>query len=138
MGSDPSGVKLKFLYASLDLKANRLIRKLKTALKGVAWFVTTFINIIENKQYDSEQVIFTINKSMIFNEKEKIDEIKSMQGELSARTRLENNPLVDDVEEELNRLDEEKQSTQAEDEKKFNQQLQLAQVNKNTLPLENK
>jgi SPP1 family phage portal protein len=138
MGSDPSGVKLKFLYASLDLKANRLIRKLKTALKGVAWFVTTFINIVENKQYDPEQVIFTINKSMIFNEKEKIDEIKSMQGELSTRTRLENNPLVDDVEEELNRLDEEKQSTQAEDEKKFNQQLQLAQVNKNTLPLENK
>jgi SPP1 family phage portal protein len=135
MGSDPSGVKLKFLYASLDLKANRLIRKLKTALKGVAWFVTHFINITENKDYDPEQVIFTINKSMIFNEKEKVDEIKSMQGELSTRTRLENNPLVDDVEEELSRLDEEKQAQADKLVADRQHQIELAKIQGSNLPM---
>jgi SPP1 family phage portal protein len=108
VGAAPSGVALKFLYASLDMKANRMIRKLKTALKSFVWFVTAYINIRENKEYDSEQIIFTINKSMIFNEREKIDGINASKGVLSRRTMLENHPYVEDVEEELARIEAEK------------------------------
>lgn len=108
IGQAPSGIALKFLYASLDLKANRLIRKLKTSLKEFVWFVTEYINITKNKEYDYEQISFTINKSQIFNEKEKIDGLVASNGMLSKKTILENHPYVDDVSEEMKRLADEK------------------------------
>jgi SPP1 family phage portal protein len=107
-GNSPSGVSLKFLYSSLDLKANRMINRLNTALSDMAWFVTRFINMRDNKTYDYRDVLFTFNKSAIFNEKEKIDELVASEGMLSKQTILENHPLVDDAQEELQRLEAEK------------------------------
>jgi SPP1 family phage portal protein len=107
-GNNPSGISLKFLYASLDLKANRLIRKLKVALKEFMWFVTEWINRMGATKYDSSQIMFTVNKAMIFNEKEKIDGLLASRDMLSEQTILENHPYVDDVDEEMARLEAEK------------------------------
>jgi SPP1 family phage portal protein len=117
IGNSPSGIALKFLYSSLDLKANRLIRKLKSALKGAIWFVVEYLNLTENTKYDYEQVTFTINKSMIFNEAEKIDSLVKSKDILSEQTILENHPYVEDVQGEMDRLKverEEKQRKQIE------------------------
>lgn len=43
-GSAPSGVSLKFRYAQLDLKANKMVPKLKAAIKELLWFVTDDYN----------------------------------------------------------------------------------------------
>jgi SPP1 family phage portal protein len=109
----PSGIALKFLYASLDLKANRMIRKLKTALKYFIWFVTEYINFTENKSYDAEQVTFTVNKSMVFNEKEIIDGLVASKDMLSEQTILERHPYVDDVEAEMQRLESDREKRKA-------------------------
>ena len=105
----PSGIALKFLYTGLDLKANRMVRKLKKALQKFMWFVVEYINRTENKSYDYEEVTFTINKAVIFNETEKIDSLVASEGMLSKRTILENHPYVDDPEQEQSRLDAEEQ-----------------------------
>jgi hypothetical protein len=62
----------------------------------------------DNKAYDYRDILFTFNKSAIFNEKEKIDELVASEGMLSKQTILENHPLVNDVQEELQRLESEK------------------------------
>ncbi len=105
----PSGIALKFLYSSLDLKVSRLERKLKKALECFMWFVVKYINEKENTSFDNEEIIYTMNKAVIFNEKEKIDSLVASEGMLSKQTILENHPYVDDVEEEVKRLDAEEQ-----------------------------
>jgi SPP1 family phage portal protein len=105
----PSGVALKFLYANLDLKANRSIRKLKLALEEFMWFVTHWINMTDGTAFDFKLVKFSVNPSVIFNEKEKVDTLVASEGIISKKTILENHPYVDDVEEEQKRLDEDEQ-----------------------------
>jgi SPP1 family phage portal protein len=100
----PSGVALQFLYARLDMKANRMIRKLKSALKDFVWFVTEYINRTENKNFDYGMVTFTVSKNQIFNTTEKIQSLVSSQGILSKETILEEHPYVEDVQSELARI----------------------------------
>lgn len=107
IGNSQSGIALKFLYTSLDLKANRMIRKLKSALKDFVWFVTQYINVTESKSYDADEIIFTINKAMVFNEQEKITSLVASKDMLSKQTILENHPYVDDINEELSRIESE-------------------------------
>lgn len=100
----PSGVALKFLYLPLDMKADRLILKLKSALKDFVWFVTKFINDRDQSNFDYNKVTFTVNKSMLFSESEKIQSLVASQTMLSKETILENHPFIDDVQGELERL----------------------------------
>ena len=103
----PSGIALKFLYGGLDLKANQLIRKLKASLAEFFWFVVGYANMRDGTQYDSTELSFTVNKSVIINEAEKVQELAASETMLSKQTILENHPLVDDAEEEMRRLDAE-------------------------------
>lgn len=105
-GNSPSGIALKFLFSNLDLKANALIRKMTSSLKDLMWFVTEWINLVEEKEYDYETVRFTFNKSMIINEQELITSARDSKGIISDETIMENHPWVDDPAEELLRLEE--------------------------------
>ncbi len=108
-GNNPSGVSLKFLYGSLDLKAKRSYRKLEIALKEYMWFLTYWINFVEKKEYDSEQLSYTFNKTLIFNEKEKVELLSISKGQISDITILENHPLVTDPKKEMKRLELQKE-----------------------------
>lgn len=119
-GTAPSGVALKFLYSSLDIKSNRIIRKLTVSLKELMYFVLEWINFKEGKKYNYEVLTFTFNKSIIINKKEEIEAIKASEGDVSRRTRLEHHPLVSDVEEELERLEEEESSALEESIRQLN------------------
>lgn len=105
-GSNPSGVALQFLYSLLDMKANALERKYKKSLKKFVWFIKEYLSISENTTYDDE-VTFTFNKSMIFNETEQIENALKSGGTPSQETALANNPWVDDVQKELERKQKE-------------------------------
>jgi len=130
-GNNPSGISLKFLYASLDLKANRLIRKLKVSLCGFVWFVVEWLNRTTGTKYYSEDIIFTVNKSQIFNEKEKIDGLIASKDMLSKQTILENHPYVDDVDEEMARIDAQDNEMRLKDEEKLKLQMELLDTEMN-------
>jgi SPP1 family phage portal protein len=102
-----SGVALKFRYSGLDLKAMRLIRKLKKALGEFMWFVVDYLNKKNNTSYDYEELIYTVNKSQVFNETERIASAVASKGLISDKTILEHHPWIDDVEEEEKRLESE-------------------------------
>lgn len=109
LGNNPSGVSLKFLYSKLDTKSNILIRKLNKALGEAMYFFVMWINFSEKKKFDYKRILFTFNKAMIFNEKEKVETL-SASGELklSQETLIKNHPLVSDPIEELARVQAEK------------------------------
>lgn len=100
----PSGVALQFLYARLDMKAERMIRKLRSALKDFVWFATEYINRKENKSFNPDLVKFIVNKSQIFNVTEKIQSLVSSKDILSMETILEEHPYVEDVQSEMERI----------------------------------
>ena len=110
----PSGVALQFLYAALDMKANKFIIKMKTALKDFFWFVTTFINEKTGSSYDPKSIVSVVNKSMIFNQVEIIQSLVLSKDMISEQTLLENHPMVNDVQAEMRRLDSQREKQRVE------------------------
>lgn len=114
VGGAPSGIALQFLYAALDMKANKFIIKLKSALKDFFWFVTTFINEKTGSDYDPKSIVSVVNKSMIFNQVEIIQSLVLSKDMLSEETILENHPMVNDVQAEMRRLDSQREKQRVE------------------------
>lgn len=108
IGQAPSGVSLGFLYTDLDSKSDDCINSLRQALYELFWFISEHLKRTGEIPQDLNifDFKFTFNKSRIFNETEKIQAI-NQDTTLSLRTKLENHPYVDDVEQELQRLKEE-------------------------------
>jgi SPP1 family phage portal protein len=112
IGQAPSGISLEFLYTDLDLKADDCIESLKEGLYNLFWFVAEHLKRKDEiaKDLNVFDFKFKFNKSMIFNKKEIIEEINA-DDTISLRTKLEKHPDIDDVEQELQRIDEENQAT---------------------------
>jgi SPP1 family phage portal protein len=126
----PSGVALKFLYAPLDMKSDRLILKLKSALKEFVWFVTNYINTRDGLEFDSNKITFTVNKSMIFSESEKIQSLVASKDMLSEETILANHPFVDDVQGEMELLKRQRDAQTVVDQKNLDNQMAMVGLKK--------
>lgn len=98
-----SGVALKWSYAPLEQKANAIETNGQSALNK-------FFNILFKLlgfDYDSNDIEFIFDKTMIANEQEQTATIMSASSELSQKTILDNLPMVMDTEDELERLNDE-------------------------------
>ena len=105
-GASPSGIALKFLYSSLDLKCDQMERKFKKAFEELFWFIAEYLKITGKGIFDykTAKVRFVINNSM--NVSDSINDCKNSLGIVSNKTILENHPWVSDVTEEEERLEE--------------------------------
>ncbi len=110
IGQAPSGISLEFLYTDLDSKADDCINSLRQGLYELFWFIAEHLKRIGEIPQDLNvfDFKFTFNKSRIFNTVEQIASLNS-DAIISLRTKLENHPLIDDVEQELQRIEEEKE-----------------------------
>lgn len=101
LGNDTSGVAIAFHYEPLDEKANKMILKLKKALKELLWYFTDDINRKNGTDYDSTTVNISINKSRITNELALVQEIMQSRGLVPDNILLAAHPLVDDVQQAM-------------------------------------
>lgn len=108
-GGSITNVVIKAMYAGLDLKADQLITKMKSAISDFMYFAVKFINDRDNTDYNYKDLKFTFDKSMIFNSKEIVETLIMLIGVMSNRTILANLPYVDDVEKELELIAQEKE-----------------------------
>ncbi len=110
IGQAPSGISLEFLYTDLDSKADDCINSLREGLYQLFWFIAEHLKRIGEIPQDLNvfDFKFTFNKSRIFNTTEQIESLNK-DTMLSLRTKLENHPLVDDVDQELQRIEDEKE-----------------------------
>lgn len=106
-GQAPSGVSLKFRYAQLDLKCGKVIPGLKRCIKELLGFVTDDYNMRYGTDYDSSLINVSININRITNDSETVQMIKESVGIVSKETLLAKHPFVDDVNDELLRLESE-------------------------------
>lgn len=110
IGQAPSGISLEFLYTDLDLKADECIANLTEGLYQLFWFIAEHLKRKNEIPQDLNvfDFKFIFNKSRIFNTSEQINTLNNDET-ISIRTKLENHPYIDDVEQELQRIKEEKE-----------------------------
>lgn len=92
------------------MKADECIANLTEGLYQLFWFIAEHLKRLGEIPQDLNifDFKFTFNKSRIFNTNETIESLNN-DTSLSLRTKLENHPRVDDVEQELQRIKEEKE-----------------------------
>ena len=98
-----TGVGLKWSYAPLEQKANAIENNGQEPLNN-------FFNILFNLMgvdYDSNDLEFVFDRTMIANEQEQTSTVMSASSQLTQKTILSNLPMVKDVDEEIKQLEEE-------------------------------
>lgn len=107
-GNSPSGIALKFLYSLLELKASTLERKFRYSLQELIWFLCEYLSISGKGEFDYKAVDFTFKRTMMVNELENAQIAQQSMGIISHKTIIANHSWVDDLEQEEQRLEEEK------------------------------
>jgi SPP1 family phage portal protein len=115
-----TNVVIKSRYADLDLKANKFLKQVKKFLKEYYEFLNLVFKLKNLPQINVKTLNYVFNKKMIFNETELIENFVNQEGKISNETLLSTHPHVDDVEEELERV--ELEVTQYQDEKTENEE----------------
>lgn len=108
LGNDPSGVAMRWKYAQLDLKVGLLETRLIGALHELAWFVCEYVKKAQpSNLIDPDGFEFVFTKSLISNISETVNIISKSEGILSRKTLVERHPFVQDVSEEMARIEKE-------------------------------
>jgi SPP1 family phage portal protein len=107
-GNSPSGIALKFLYSLLDMKSSTLERKFRQGIQELIWFLCEYLSISGKGDFDYKEVDYTFRRSMMVNELEMATIAQQSTGIISQKTILSNHPWVNDLEQEQERLEEEK------------------------------
>lgn len=128
-GTQDSGVALKQLYADLDLDCSNIETEFKSSLEYFKSFVDEWYAIKENKDYSKHDVEFVFNKTMTINEKELIENCNNSMDILSRATILAKHPYVDNVEDELQKIKDEKEEEEQQAESEYEKMLKSLKTN---------
>ncbi len=103
-----SGVAMRFLYTDLDLDCSGIESQFKAGFSKMVDFIAFCLQIFGEGDFMGEKAEILLNRDMISNEGDAIEQCLQSQGLLSLKTVLSNHPWVTNIEEELKRLQEEK------------------------------
>lgn len=98
-----TGVGLRWSYAPLEQKANGIENNGQEPLNNFFNILFKLIGV----DYDSNDLEFVFDRTMIANEQEQTSTVMSASSQLSQKTILSNLPMVKDVDEEIKQLEEE-------------------------------
>jgi SPP1 family phage portal protein len=103
-----TNVRIRALFSLLDLKANDFEAEVDASFNALLWFLNAYYEVYNPAMvFEPSEVKLTFNRSMVINEKEQLESLVKQKGIISDKTLLENHPMVDNVEEEMERLAEE-------------------------------
>lgn len=103
-----SGTAINFRYMDLDTDCTALGAELQGAFENMKVFLDAALAIAGKGDFTGDSFHVTFNADLPVNEADIIANIRSSDGIISRYTQLANHPWVDDVEEELQRIQDEK------------------------------
>lgn len=103
-----SGTAINFRYMDLDTDCTALGAELQGAFENMKVFLDAALAIAGKGDFTGDSFHVTFNADMPVNEADIIANIRSSDGIISRYTQLANHPWVDNVEEELQRIQDEK------------------------------
>lgn len=116
--SNPSGKAMRMFFEPLNEWANGFEKEFRVFMKGLKYFFDMWLSWKGGygtfEELQKKKIQFTLDRDLVVDEGEIITNINTSKEDLSQRTRLELNPYVEDVEQELERLEEDKEKAQEE------------------------
>lgn len=99
-----SGVALKFRYSDLDMDCNIIETEFQSSLESLMWFIDNYLIYTQKGDFTKEDVSFIFNRDIIISESEVINDCKNSMGIISQETIIANHPFVNDLENELKKI----------------------------------
>ena len=115
-GGNPNQLVIKSLYQNLDTYTDGLERHFQNFINELKYFFDKWYEFTRKGSFDEVQkytIGIELDRSMMINESSLIDDTVKLAGTgISQKTLLEHNPIVDDVELELDRIKEQQKEQQ--------------------------
>lgn len=114
LSGNPNQMNIQSMYSDIDLDANDMETEFQAAFDDILWFVNAHLANTGRGNFENEDVNIIFNRDVLINESEVIDNIKKSVGILSDETLVANHPWVDDPQDELDRLEKQREKEQEE------------------------
>lgn len=114
LSGNPNQMNIQSMYSDIDLDANDMETELQAAFEEILWFVNVYLANTGQGDFEGEQVTVTFNRDILINESEVIANCAASVGILSDETIVAQHPWVDDPQEELKRLEEQREKQDLE------------------------
>lgn len=109
-----SGTAINFRYMDLDADCVSLGNELKDTFQRLKLFFDVYLQLTGKGDFTNDQFDIIFNMDMPINETDVISNVRNSDGIISKRTQLQNHPWVQDVEEEMAWIEEEKKKAMEE------------------------
>ena len=110
IGSNANQMNLKSMYSDIELDTNGMETEFQAAFEELLWFVNCHLANSGAGDFEGEDVEIIFNRDIMISESEVITDIKNSVGILSDETLIAQHPWVDDPEEELKRMQKQKEA----------------------------
>ena len=114
LSGNPNQMNIQSMYSDIDLDANDMETELQAAFTDILWFVNAYLANAGYGDFSNEDVTFIFNRDVLINESEAIANCAASVGLLSTKTIIAQHPWIDDPQQEMERLEEEKQKQEAD------------------------
>lgn len=105
IGANPNQMNIMSMYSDIDLDANDMETEFQATFEDILWFVNAHLTNTGKGDFSKSTVDIEFNRDIMMNEGEIIDNCQKSVGIISEETILSKHPWVDDVDEELARLE---------------------------------
>ena len=109
IGSNANEMNLKSMYSDIELEANATETELQASFEELIWFLNCHLSHIHIGDFDGEEYEIIFNRDIMISESDVINNIKNSVGILSDETLLAQHPWVDDPDEEMKRVQKQKE-----------------------------
>ena len=109
LSGNPNQMNIQSMYSDIDLDANDMETELQASFEEILWFVNAHLFNTGQGDFAGENVNIIFNRDMLMDEGAIISNIRNSEGILSNQTLVAQHPWTKDVENELQKIEEEKQ-----------------------------
>lgn len=114
LGGTPNQLNIRSMYSDIDLDANGIEMEFQASLEELLWFVNRHLANSGKGNFDGAAVKIIFDRDVLINETETINNCKNSVGLLSMETIVKNHPWISDPEQELKRIQAEKETEAAD------------------------
>lgn len=110
LGANANQLNIMSMYSDIDLDANEMETEYQASFEELIYFINLHLANTGAGDFEGEPVEVIFNRDMLISESDIINNIRGSIGILSDETLVAQHPWVDDVPDELKRIEKQKQA----------------------------
>ena len=114
LSGNPNQMNIQSMYSDIDLDANEMETEFQAAFEEILWFVNAHLANTGRGNFENEEVTIIFNRDILINESEAIANCAASVGIISDETIIGMHPWIDDPQQELERLEKQREKEKEE------------------------